>query len=76
MSGQGDQLTIDPTTFYAHLNHTVAELNFLDENLGSGTNLNMGESVGQNDPFILAYHVLKLAYIRRYTSFAALVVTN
>ena len=70
MSGQGDQLTIDPTTFYAHLNRTVGELNILDElkerdfvarNENEGTN----ETGWENDIYELANNVLKLAYVKR-----------
>ena len=30
LSGQGDQLTIDPSTFYGYLSRTIAELSILD----------------------------------------------
>lgn len=67
LTGQGDQLTIDPTTFYAHLSHTVYQLNFLDGNQTESRNSNSAivVSTGQTDTFALAHCVLKLVYIRR-----------
>ena len=63
LSGQGDQLTIDPSTFYAHLSRTISELNLID---GNDEFLRCNNSTSTNrDIYSLACAVLRLAYVRR-----------
>lgn len=64
LSGQGDQLTIDPSTFYAQLSRSVSNLG-LFECQEVFTNLRESSLNGQNDTFALACNVLRLAYVRR-----------
>ena len=65
LSGQGDQLTIDPSTFYGYLSRSISELNILDANQELENSNNQESVIDKNDIYTLACTVLKLAYVRR-----------
>jgi len=73
LSGQGDQLTIDPSSFYGHLSQKIVELNIFDSKVEvNEENLNNSK----DDIYILACTVLRLAYVRRRKKVTKAAVTD
>ena len=75
LSGQGDQLTIDPSTFYGHLSQTIAKLSITDSK-AIETNTSSLDYPDKSNVYILACTVLRLAYIKRRKKVTKAAVTD